>query len=313
MSSNGRLRSGILLVTLVAMPWAASAADAACEDADQLAMAAAFRPVAEVEAQLQAGVPAVPAPECFGTRSPLELAAERGRTDVVRVLLAHGATVRRAPLWAAAHDDPELMGLLIDALPEADRAEGLADGLDGAAARGHVALIRLLLARGADPARERRSALEYATAGGHVETVRMLVRAGFDPADPRAFAAALAVGDVEGVRDGLANGADSHARDASTDAGNALSQIAAATGSARADRDLAIAALLLERGVDPSVPHRGILPLTLARERGNPALAERLAQAGAREGTTFAWKLDRVGSALRGAGVVLVLLLGGSL
>jgi ankyrin repeat protein len=313
MASNRRLRSALLLAALALPPWAASAGHAACEEAGQLAQVAAFRPVAELEARLAAGVPAEPAPGCLGTRSPLEVAAERGRTDVVRVLLAHGASVRRAPLSAAAHDDPELMGILIDALPEPERAEGLADALDGAATHGHVALIRMLLARGADPARDRRFALEYAAAGGHVEALRVLVGAGFEPADPRAFAAALAVGDVESVRDGLAGGADANTHDATGGAGNALSQLAAATGPARASRDLAIAEMLLERGVDPSVPQRGVLPLTLARERGNPALAERLAEAGAQEGTTFAWKLDQVGSALRGAGIGLVLLLGGGL
>jgi ankyrin repeat protein len=308
-----RTRRGLPIAALALALAAPAATRGACEDATALAMAAALRPAAEVEALLESGVPAEPAPECLGTRSPLEVAAERGRTDVVRLLLARGASVRRAPLWAATHDDPELMGLLIDALPENERAAGLTDGLEGAATRGHTALIRTLLARGADPARERSNALEYAAAGGYVEAVRLLLVAGFDPADPRAFSAALAVGDVESVREALERGVDPHGLDPLGDGGNALSRLAAATGPERALRDLAIAALLLERGVDPSVPHRGVLPFTLARERGNEALAERLAEAGARAGTTLAWKLGRVGSALRGAGVALVLLLGGRL
>jgi ankyrin repeat protein len=300
--------------TLPALALALSAplpARAACEEERKLALAAALRPAAEVEALLDAGVRADPTAECLGTHSPLELAAERGRSDVVRVLLAHGALVRRAPLWAGRHDDPELMGLLIDALPEALRAQGMAEGLEGAATRGNVSVIRELLERGADPARERCNALEHAAAGGYVEAVRLLVAAGFDPADRRAFGAALAVGEVESVEAGLARGFDPHALDPFSGGGNALSQLAAATGPARAHRDLEIAALLLERGVDPNAPYRGVLPLTLARERANPELAERLEQAGARAGTTFAWKLDRAGGKLRAAGYALVLLLGG--
>jgi ankyrin repeat protein len=301
------------VLALVGLGLAAPAtAQPACKDAHALALAVAGRPVTEVEALLESGLPAEPAPECVATRSPLEVAAERGRTDVVRVLLGRGASVRRAPLWAAAHDDPELMGLLIDALPEAERAAGLADGLEGAATRGHTAVIRALLARGAEPARGS-NALEYAAAAGHVEAVRLLVRAAFDPADPRAFAAALAVGDAETLRQALERGADPHALDSLGDGGNALSRLAGSTGPDRSGRDVAIAELLLEREVDPNVPHRGVLPLTLARERGNEALALRLEQAGAREGTSLAWKLGRVGSAVRGAGVALMLLLGGGL
>ena len=286
-------------------------AQVACEDQQKLGVAAALRPAAEVEALLDSGVLADPTAECLGTHSPLELAAEYGRSDVVRLLLSHGALVRHAPLWAARYDDPELMGLLIDALPEAERAQGMAEGLEGAASHGNVSVIRGLLERGADPARERCNALEYAAAGGYVEAVRLLVAAGFDPADRRAFGAALAVGEVETVKAGLERGLDPHALDPLAGGGNALSQLAATTGLERADRDIAIAALLLERGVDPNVPYRGVLPLTLARERGNPALAERLEQAGAHPGTTFAWKLDRAGRKLRAAGYGLVLLLGG--
>jgi dipeptidyl-peptidase-4 len=50
---------------------------------------------------------------------------------------------------------------------------------------------------------------------------------------------------------------------------------------------------LLDRGVDPNLPHRGVLPLTLAR--GNPALAERLELAGAQPGTTSTWEVRSEG------------------
>ncbi|TFG95992.1 MAG: ankyrin repeat domain-containing protein, partial [Myxococcales bacterium] len=108
-----RRRPGFTLTALALALSASLPARAACENEQKLVLAAALRPAAEVEALLDSGVPANPPAECLGTHSPLEIAAERGRSDVVRLLLSHGALVRRAPLWAARHDDPELMGLLI--------------------------------------------------------------------------------------------------------------------------------------------------------------------------------------------------------
>jgi ankyrin repeat protein len=225
-------------------------------------------------------------------------------------LLDHGAAIHRAPLWAASQqDDPALMRMLIEALPEAERAAGLKDGLEGAATAGHHAALAEFLRLGADPSAPGAQALGYAAARGDVDGVRMLIEAGFAPGDPRAFRAALAVGDPLTVARALAAGAVPHAEDSRT--GNALSRLAGATGLQRAERDAEVASLLLARGVDPNVPHLGQRPLSLARERGADALAARLESAGGREGSTLTYKLDRVGRAFRRAGYAIVLLLGG--
>jgi len=288
----------------------ASAAEAICEVEHRLAMLAAGAPIEQIEALLAESTPAEPTAACRGTRTPLEIAAEYGRPDVVRLLLDHGAAIHRAPLWAASQqDDPVLMRMLIDALPAAKRAAGLKDGLEGAATAGHHVALAEFLRLGADPSAPGAQALEYAAARGDVDGVRLLIEAGFAPDDPRAFRAALAVGDPLTVGRALAAGADPHVEDPRT--GNAVSRLAGATGMQRAVRDAEVAGLLLARGVDPNVPHLGRRPLGLARERGADALAARLESAGGRDGSTLSYKLDRAGRAFRRAGYAVVLLLGG--
>jgi hypothetical protein len=95
------------------------------------------------------------------------------------------------------------------------------------------------------------------------------------------------------------------------EAGNALSRLARATGPKRAERDADVAALLLARGVDPNIPNRGRLPLSLAREQNASALASQLESAGGREGSTFGYKLSRVARGFRRTGYRIVLLFGG--
>lgn len=297
---------GAGLLALAGSPTEASE----CEAEGRLAMATAVRPVAEIEALLSEGIPAEPSEACRGSRTPLEIAAERGRTDVVQLLLRHGAEVGRAPLWAASQqDDPALMRLLIEALPEDQRAAGLKDGLESAASRGHHAALAELLTLGADPAAPGVLALEYAAAAGDPEGVRLLLTAGFPADDPRAMRAALQAGDAVSVERALQAGADPHAEIPRM--GNAISLLAAASGPGRAARDTEVADLLLARSVDPDVPYLGQRPLSLARERGAEPLAQRLEQAGARSGSTLGYKIDRVGRAVRRAAYAVVLLLGG--
>lgn len=303
-----RRPSQLLPLTLLMI--GASSAHATCDAEIRLIRLVPSRPIEEIAALLEEATPAEPSAECRGTRTPLEVAAEHGRPDVVRLLLDHGAAIHRAPLWAGSqHDDPALMRMLIDALPDAKRAAGLKDGLEGAASRGHHAVLSELLRLGADPSAPGTHGLEYAAARGDVEGVRMLIEAGFAPDDARAFRAALGVGDPVTVGRALAAGADPHSRDPRT--GNELSRLAGTTGPQRADRDTEVARLLLARGVDPNVPHHGQLPVSLARERGADALAIHLESAGGREGSTLTHKLQRAGRAFRRAGYVLVLLVGG--
>ncbi|MBW2389358.1 MAG: hypothetical protein JRG89_13100, partial [Deltaproteobacteria bacterium] len=139
-------------------------------------MLAAGAPIEQIEALLAESTPAEPTAACRGTRTPLEIAAEYGRPDVVRLLLDHGAAIHRAPLWAASQqDDSVLMRMLIDALPAAKRAAGLKDGLEGAATAGHHIALAEFLRLGADPSAPGAQALEYAAARGDVDGVRLLI------------------------------------------------------------------------------------------------------------------------------------------
>jgi ankyrin repeat protein len=272
------------------------------------------RPLAEVEALLAAGSAAEPPEECLrGARSPLEIAAERGHPDIVALLLARGAAVRRAPMWAVGqHDRVEVLELIFDAMPEAERQRQLDETLAYAGQDGRVESARWLLARGADPNGPAPPAygpaLTVAARSGHAELVRLLLAAGADPDAPAAIESAASAGDPAAVRALLEAGADPHRADAQ---GNALSVAAAATeGPRHADYD-AVAAILLEAGVDPNVHHRGMLPRSWAEECGNQALADRLAEAGGRRGSTAAHKLERVAGQLRALGYAALLLLGG--
>ncbi len=105
-------------------------------------------------------------PELLNTRegkrayqsTPLAFAASNGRTDVVRVLLDHGAGVDFA------------------------NSRGLTP-LHDAAGQGHKEIVALLLANGADPKikdRQRRTPLQLADEGGHHEVVKLLREHGAD-------------------------------------------------------------------------------------------------------------------------------------
>jgi hypothetical protein len=98
-------RLALALAVGLAAPGRARA-EGPCDGVGALALAAAVRPLAEVEALLAAGSAAEPPEQCLrGARSPLEIAAERGHPDIVALLLARGAAVRRAPMWAVGQHD----------------------------------------------------------------------------------------------------------------------------------------------------------------------------------------------------------------
>jgi ankyrin repeat protein len=123
----------------------------------------------------------------------LYAAAEAGNTEVVRVLLAAGASIKAAatqdtdPLHAAAsagHCD--VVQQLLEACAKvaaADRVD-LSTSLYAAAAAGHSGVVQLLLAAGADanPAVTNGSTPLYAAAtAGHVKVVECLLHSGADP------------------------------------------------------------------------------------------------------------------------------------
>ncbi|KAI8506490.1 ankyrin repeat-containing protein [Branchiostoma belcheri] len=103
--------------------------------------------------------------------TPLQFAASRGQTDIVRVLLAAGAD----------YSEPKILG---DGL--------LHTPLASAAQNGHAETLQVLLANGANPNAQynyvvlgsdessRNKPLHRAASNGHTETVKVLLKAGAD-------------------------------------------------------------------------------------------------------------------------------------
>ncbi|MCY3913275.1 MAG: ankyrin repeat domain-containing protein [Chloroflexi bacterium] len=118
---------------------------------------------------------------------PIDLALVRDDLAMTRNLLAGGAALT-IDVAAALGDTAEIARLL-DAYPSAIRAMGDLAGrpLGQAARRGHMEVVRLLLASGVDPnLREGRdapqgTALWHAARRGDGEIARMLLEAGADP------------------------------------------------------------------------------------------------------------------------------------
>ncbi|MYA60318.1 MAG: hypothetical protein F4X40_07165 [Chloroflexi bacterium] len=120
-------------------------------------------------------------------RRPIDLALKRNDFDMVRELLAGGAALTIDV--AAAMGDEDEVGRILDSDPDAVRALGDEAGrpMGEAARRGHIGVVRTLLARGVDPnLREGRdaphgSAIWHAAQRGDGAMARMLLDAGADP------------------------------------------------------------------------------------------------------------------------------------
>ena len=118
---------------------------------------------------------------------PIDLALKRNDFNMVRELIAGGAALTIDV--AAAMGDADAVGRMLDSDPSAIHALGDEAGrpMGEAARRGHVRVIRTLLARGDDPnQREGRDApqgkaLWHAAQRGDSEMARMLLEAGADP------------------------------------------------------------------------------------------------------------------------------------
>lgn len=118
---------------------------------------------------------------------PIDLALKRNDFDMVRELLAGGAALTIEV--AAAMGDDEEVGRILDSDPDAVRALGDEAGrpMGEAAQRGHIGVVRTLLARGIDPnLREGRdaphgSAIWHAAQRGDGAMAGMLLDAGADP------------------------------------------------------------------------------------------------------------------------------------
>ncbi|KAL3468640.1 ankyrin repeat-containing domain protein [Aspergillus heterothallicus] len=125
--------------------------------------------------------------------TPLSLAAEHGREEVVRVLLAHAVSMdcstgtehKRSPLALAAYSDhAAVVAMLLDAGAEIDGVDSEnRTPLQLAAYNGHSDVISPLLSRGADPNRQDTKGadpLKSAATRGHLNVVRCLFEYGAD-------------------------------------------------------------------------------------------------------------------------------------
>jgi ankyrin repeat protein len=126
--------------------------------------------------------------------NPLELACSQGDKDMAALLLAHNATMEKAPkalLNAARNGDIEIMQMLLDhganvnahpygtytTLPQQRKSESWGSALHCAIGKGHTEAVRFLLAKGT--AKEYRNnlditALDLARRLGYNKIVRLL-------------------------------------------------------------------------------------------------------------------------------------------
>eukprot|EP01094_Clydonella_sp_ATCC50884_P003087 TRINITY_DN1237_c0_g1_i1.p1 TRINITY_DN1237_c0_g1~~TRINITY_DN1237_c0_g1_i1.p1 ORF type:complete len:700 (+),score=298.04 TRINITY_DN1237_c0_g1_i1:87-2186(+) len=126
----------------------------------------------------------------YDNRSPLHVAASRGRLEVVQYLLGEGADVNAEDRWGATPLRDALRSknaAVVEVLRNAgavltDRS-GLAINLCKAGAAGDIAQISRVLDQGADvndKDYDGRTALHLASAKGHIDAVRFLVEHGAD-------------------------------------------------------------------------------------------------------------------------------------
>lgn len=186
-----------------------------------LIIAARNGEVGSVEALLRKGADANHASPYNAT--PLITAAENGNVQIIARLLAAGADVRHrerieqtALYQAVSHKHEDAARSLL---------EGGADPNDGslalAALGGNMAILKLLLEKGAQPGRDGRHLLSEAARGGRNEAVLLLLEQGADPRGgegdmtPLHYAAANC--DAAAVKAMLAKGANPNARDLSGD------------------------------------------------------------------------------------------------
>ena len=112
----------------------------------------------------------------------LWLATEKERPDIVRALIARGATdkatgyLNTALMWAAGHGYLDIAQSLLAGGSDVNATNDFGDtALDGAAMQGDVEMTKLLLRNGADIGRS--DALLHAKTGGHTAIVELLEKA----------------------------------------------------------------------------------------------------------------------------------------
>jgi hypothetical protein len=190
---------GLSLLLLLAAPSPGVAAE---DPGDNLRRAASAGDLAKVKELLAAGVDVNAANSYGGTA--LAFAADKGRLEVVNLLLERGATVNvkdtfygATPLtWAVSHGHAEITKVLLE-----KGAQGEAEALMSAVGDGHGAVVKVILERGKLGPETLSDALATATQRQQKEVVALLEGAGAKP--PAAVAVDPAVlKSYEGAYDG---------------------------------------------------------------------------------------------------------------
>lgn len=233
--------------------------------------------------------------------TPLSIAAQEGHLEVVKLLLEKGAAIetktnyRRAPVSTAAfYSNPAIVKVL--AVKGTVEAIG-ATPLYIAAREGHLAVVKLLLEKGAAieaKAEDGCTPLSTAAFNGHADVVKLLLERGAavegkhkDSVTPLAMAAQQ--GHLEVVRLLLEKGAAVDAKD--NDGFTPLAR-AAQNRDGLLARHLEVMKFLLAKGANPNT--LGFAPfgdgktaLQVAEEQGNTEVAELLREAGAKKNRLF--------------------------
>lgn len=122
--------------------------------------------------------------DSHGRATPLGVAADSGSDVIVEMLIAHGADVNKeCPLYyAASKNRVKIAKLLLDkgANPSAYQIDGVSSPVVAAVRGGHIDVLRLLVAAGADPTAvgSHTNPLLEAASEGHVDVVTFLLEKG---------------------------------------------------------------------------------------------------------------------------------------
>lgn len=219
-----------------------------------------------------------------GCRTPLQVAAEEGRAEVIEFLLQTGATPDKEDVTVAAELAAAAGHLrIVNTLAElrldltADGHMGERDALEAAAENGHIEIVRYLLDQGFRP-RERGTelpGLHRAAKNGHDKVVDLLLRNGH-VADsvwlPTPAHLAARNGHQNVLEVLSSHGANMESERGGSFSGLTPMQEAAANGHLQA------VSYLLGLGCRPTRRHGGSTPLDLAAQRGHTALIELLVE-----------------------------------